>query len=407
MQQLSHRTTPSSVIQRRAGFEFETGDNNNGAFAFYKDQGDQMRLFADEITIYTTPMWKIVIDGGRMEFVTEPLGSQADINTVTGQIQAFITHAQAQNHNTDLKAYNNANWIAGVAYQSIHVAKNPARNQDVTVTSFYGKPQISVGIRVHKLGEFIDAAVDVNKRPFAGLEARMLGLAQQRIQNDPVRLQAAENTIRAQNMGSILSDAAKQNISASFPAIDVIVTAHSAGMQDFEKKEFKGFLKYIAMQVKSLNTYNEKRWENANNGGAQPKYMKSFFSIMPRTDFHSTYSKLQSGVKTAVRAAQADFVQAFPFSRADTLGYSLNDFYSSIFTPVDQKHGRDVDKATADAPYKIQTDNSLGQLTQDVQDRHKIVHELRHITHVTIPFDFFVTDVFPQVNAWIKTINNE
>ena len=67
LKQVTKNNAAGSPIQRRVGFEFETG-----AFIYRTDRRYN-ELVADEAEIFDGNGWTLVSDSGRMEFVSDPV----------------------------------------------------------------------------------------------------------------------------------------------------------------------------------------------------------------------------------------------------------------------------------------------------------------------------------------------
>jgi hypothetical protein len=98
---------PAPVVQRKVGFEFETGipvRSKDVVGDGYTALSYQQRIFTA-----TTGNWKVVADGSKMEFVTEPFNENAggrvalantmrDVMLWAGRIPARVTTAAANGH---------------------------------------------------------------------------------------------------------------------------------------------------------------------------------------------------------------------------------------------------------------------------------------------------------------------
>jgi hypothetical protein len=159
-------TSGSTTIQRRAGFELETHAH------IYRTDHGWNELITDEAEIFHGVGWKLVSDSGRMEFVSDPFPAQAAFAPVINAIDAFIQNSTVA-LNTDIRAPNAGNWraAAGPAGSVVKMSEDALNTQAVNAQTFYGHPQVSVGVRLESLTRFL--ARLRSAKPMGGLRNQL------------------------------------------------------------------------------------------------------------------------------------------------------------------------------------------------------------------------------------------
>ena len=153
LKQVTKNNAAGSPIQRRVGFEFETG-----AFIYRTDRRYN-ELVADEAEIFDGNGWTLVSDSGRMEFVSDPVDNLVAFGPIVTDITNFINTSTVP-LNTDIRALNGANWrpaAVGVSPHTVKTSNDELNTVAVNAQTYYGHPQVSIGTKMESLGKFLTA----------------------------------------------------------------------------------------------------------------------------------------------------------------------------------------------------------------------------------------------------------
>lgn len=409
-----HRTPAADVIRRRMGFEFETHAH------IYRTDHNYNELVADEAEIYQRPDWKLVSDSGRMEFVSEPLNTLNDAVPVIAEMDAFIQNSKvALGH--DIRNLNQVgNWLAAAGPAPSRVTTSDDENNRVQVNdqSFYGNPQVSLGVRMESLSRFlskIDKAVPM-KELRDQLFADKYGAQQHAFKkakvlpNSPIYPDTTGERIGA--VGQLLRVKDVKQAATSFPKAERLIDRHAGAVPALDQDKLRGLWQLMTRYWQWLDAYKI--------GGG---YIKAQLPTMARTDFHSMYNELGAPAQAAFAAARSDFVGInIPLLTRGESGdplvqghpFSIGDWYDSIIQPPQgSQHthnnvARGVDLVSNDQTVATGTNKSMGQIGIDANNplARRAVFELRRVTGgVNVPLSYMQPHILTPIDTLLQSVN--
>ena len=419
LKRLSDTSPSAAVIQRRVGFEFETG-----AFIYRTYQAqktgqqaqktgqqaqktgrDHKVLVADERDIFEGKDWKLVSDTGRMEFVSEPFNRLEDSSSIIKDIATFITHSTVS-LNTDIRKKNSGKWLheaVGEDSLPVTVSKDAENAEKVDAQTFYGKPQVSVGCRLESLGDFLSQL-----RTDTTLQSLSDKLAADR---EAGAKHPLHPNVTEQAIGHAAKLLDESNIKATVYVAqksERLIAQYADQLQKSEQDKLRGIWSLITQY-----------WINLS--GHKSGYIKGDLPVMARTDFHSMYKALGKDAKEAFAAAKNYFIArnvpqnvnqgTTPLIQGQK--FTMADWYDSIiqpdrFGPVPQHTGLDkkirvVDLVSDESRVAQGTNKSMGQMPMDTTDPNvpRTVFELRHVGGAV---KIHISDLEPHVLKPIFTL---
>lgn len=381
------------VIQRRMGFEFETGtyifDGN-----YFADH-----LLDDEHDAYTGNNWKIVSDSGRLEFVSDPRDNMTQLDAVIAEMATFITAASNLTHNDDVTTIGAGTWDDHVASLPAEgrgdliarISSSVAGDAAPDAASLRGNPQVSLGIEMNKLGQFLKSAP----------KARVLQNLHDRLRTDRTTGQRNDYTTGQvdRKVRGILSNWSGKKVSQASKKIEMILKRKTKG----DVRKLRGLWNLMASYLMWL-----KKW----NGGG---YIKSKLAIMARTDFHSMFNTLSAAEQAYYLDLSTEFLTRFGgYSKITRTQFTPMQWYASVAGEGTMPSRPDTDREDEDKDVDLMSDTagpargtnkSMGQLGIDTaQGGEKAVFELRHITGgIKIPIDYMSPYILSHIDNWIRT----
>jgi hypothetical protein len=395
----------ATTIQRRAGFEFETHAH------IYRTDHGWNELIADEAEIFHGVGWKLVSDSGRMEFVSDPFPTRAAFAPVIAAINAFIQNSTVA-LNTDIRAPNAGNWqaAAGPAGSVVKTSEDALNTQPVNAQTFYGHPQVSVGVRLESLTRFL--ARLRSAKPMAALRNQLF--------QDEYAGPAQANPLypgtpakRVEDVGKFLRAKDVERAAGHMEKARVLACK-------YRREDFNGAPVPSADmdKLEGLWQLMTHYWQWLGRYKTTSGYVKASLPAMARTDFHSMYQDLSLPAQQAFVAAKDYFVgRNIPMlgktgqSMVEGHNFSIGEWYDSISNPASQHTFnnlvRNVDLVSDEQTIATGTNKSMGQMPMDVDPLAAVsraVFELRHVTGgVNIPLAYLdphiLTPVFDLLAA--------
>lgn len=373
------------VLQRRVGFEFETQAHIARTNHGYEE------VVPDETKIYRGNNWTLVSDSGRMEFVSDPMANLAAHVPIVGEMANFI-NAAGVTRQTDLRGLMPGNWLpaaVGAPGNAVHTARDVLLTHDVGQTTFYGNPQVSVGVRMESLAGFLGSLR--TQQPMRALRNKLHRDVIGGAGADPLAPRVDHATVG--RMGKLLGRQELHRTRGVQQKAERLVQRNVAGVQ------YNGLPVPVAdlRKLRGLWRLMSRYWiDLLRYQGMGGGYIKSKLPVMARTDFHSMFNDLGPQGQAAFQAARADFIGlniptgggGGPLVAGHA--FTIGDWYDSIANPTSQavtpRHtnggvARDVDLVSDDQTVAIGTNKSMGQLAMDPTGGvQRAVFELRHIT---------------------------
>jgi hypothetical protein len=402
----------SDRVQRRMGFEFETTAQVRGAFK--PNQPNSYGPFPDEEEFYREHDWKIVPDESRMEFVSDPLTTLAQLQTATRQIEAFINSVRSVQRGTDIRATHAGTWTAPAWAQAgytVHVGSGLLFDADVAPTDWYGQPQVSVGIRTDRVARFLSQARTTRVLP--GLK-RQINFLASTDQAPPMPTKGIDPDIKTipQLMKSwdtkVMTEGWLSNTKIAQVSL-LMAAANVTALPPVEQEKLRG----LWMLMKAY-------WTNLARIKVAGSYRKTSLQALARTDFRSFYNDLSPAAKRAFKAAKDTFAPAGDLRQTKKIAgtqITLRRWYASIIRPeagskYQSKDGssRPVDLLSANTSPTGEeisrgTDKSMGEFPLDNQaGPPRAVFELRRITPgaripIRLMYEYLLKPIFEMVHA--------
>ncbi|HET9211794.1 MAG TPA: hypothetical protein VFR03_15405, partial [Thermoanaerobaculia bacterium] len=244
---------PAGTIQRKVGFEFETGIK-------VQDEGKDLPY---DHPIYRGPSWKINADSSSMEFITDPFATKAE---VTGALTSIGTYVGRLD-----EAFKTSPRINPLNDLGLHAAKDYDAQYDMKAQGpIAAKPQVTFGVPLRNIPAFLNRARTYELKSYepAGADDK---------KGAPVHLTEEQKPIEK----GVGAEAAGANFALKLSKSDLSPGALGDGA---------GF---VTMVVRYL-------YDISSNAGLNPiEYAKAAITILARTDFASMFKVLEPAVKRA------------------------------------------------------------------------------------------------------------
>jgi hypothetical protein len=402
-----------NLIQRRMGFEFETTVAVRGNF---NSQKFYHGTFENDKPFYLSPGgdWKIVPDCGRMEFVTEPLATLAELQAATDEIKKFISGLQGVKRTTNIRPARPGKWIGPPGARDdfgVYVGQGEAVNLEAEVRShdWYGQPQVSIGVRTERVGQFLRRArTDRLLLPLKGQIAKLISTQKMHPMPASLKKEGVKNLTDVMGSWTARVVKAKRLPEAWLDDADKLLERHAQSVARPDQDKLRG-----------LWTLMRAYWAWLRKSGdvvGTSSYQKSTLAVLARTDFHSFYKDLTPVAQDVFKDARNSFLGQGHDGRviADT-NITLLRWYESISNPeggsaYESEDGkkRPVDLLSANRSelgeiISAGTDKSMGQYPLDDKGREpSAVFELRALTPgtripIALMFDYVVKPIFELV----------
>lgn len=251
---------PAEMIQRKVGFEFETG---------IKVQDSGRNLEYDQ-PIYLGPSWKIQSDSSSMEFITNPLTTKDEVKDTLGSIGGYVGHLQ--------ESFAKSSTISPLGDLAIPAARKYDAQYAGTIAA---KPQVTFGVPLRNIPAFLDRTRNYDLKSYQPekSDGAAAAAAAAAVAPAPVHLTEEQKPI-------------EKGVDAGTAGANFALKL-SKGPGDLSRGALDDGAGFMTMVVRYLYDIS------ANASLNRIEYAKAAITILARTDFASMFKVLEPAVKRA------------------------------------------------------------------------------------------------------------
>lgn len=244
---------PAETIQRKVGFEFETGIK-------VQDQGHDLPY---DHPIYRGPSWKINADNSSMEFITNPFETKSEVTGALTSIGTYVNHLDG--------AFKSSTRINPLGDLALPAAKGyDAQYDQSSMGPVAAKPQVTFGVPLRNIPAFLNRARTYELKSYQPEKADDKKAA-------AVHLTEEQKPIK----GGVGAETAGANFALKL----------SKG--DLSPRALEDAAGFVTMVVRYL-------YDISSNAGLNPiEYAKAAITILARTDFASMFKVLEPAARRA------------------------------------------------------------------------------------------------------------